>query len=874
MPYQFKNIWLDAYPAIKSNQEVEKAYQYAFSFDSSADVASCRSSYADADSISKHLKNVDKELTAVLQGPATLLRMELHAPASEIEKLRPKLSNLGCRFFVTSWGFRNAVIDPHALELTDTAVTLAPYFRIKDLDKFKRIWQEAYANFAHKEDCVHYAFCFTDDNRAHCREAYASAEKVLQHLADVDKPLKAVLNGPAELERLEVHGPKAEVDQLRDALSPLNCFFYVAEWGNRPARPAMENDTVCHLYPYFKLKQPEEFRKIWRDGFQHTAREQEVEKSYQYVFTFEPTENLASCRQSYADADSILRHLKRVDAPITAALKGPARLFRMEVHAPASEIKKLRPKLASLGCQFFTTAWGFRNAVVNTAPAKALTDNAVTLAPYFKVKDLDTFKRIWKADYKKFAHKEDCVHYAFCFTDDNRAHCREAYPNAEKVLQHLSDVDAPLKAVLDGAAELERLEVHGPKAEIDKLRCKLSPLGCHFYEAEWGNRPAKPAMKNDTVCHLYPYFKLKQPAKFRKIWYDAFPATMRNQEAEKSHQYAFSFEPTEDIASCRESYGDASGIQLHLKNVEAPLKAVLNGPAKLLRLEVHAPASEIEKLRPTLAPLGCEFFTTGWGFRNAVIDSSLAKELSDNAVTLAPYFKIKDIDEFKRIWQEDYQKFAHRDDCVHYAFCFTDDSRAHCRGAYRDADKVLQHLHDVEAPLTAVLKGVAELERLEVHGPKAEVDKLREALNPLGCLFYVAEWGNRPARPAMENDRVCHLYPYFKLKQPDEFRKIWYDAFSATKRCQEEEKSHQYAFSFEPTANVASCRESYGDAEGVLLHLKNVDTLLKKVLNGPAEMLRLELHAPASEIDKLKPTLEPLGCEFFTTGWGFRNAVT
>jgi hypothetical protein len=243
----------------------------------------------------------------------------------------------------------------------------------------------------------------------------------------------------------------------------------------------------------------------------------------------------------------------------------------------------------------------------------------VTLAPYFKIKDMEKFKSIWQEDYKNFAHKEDCVHYAFCFTDDNRAHCREAYPNAEKVLQHLADVDSPLKAVLDGPAELERLEVHGPKVEVDKLRDALSPLGCLFYVTEWGNRPSKPAMENDTVCHLYPYFKLKQPEEFKKIWYGAFPETKANQEAEKSHQYAFSFESTADVASCRESYGDAEGILLHLKNVDVPLKAVLNGPADLLRLEVHAPASEIEKLKPALEPLGCQFFTTRWGFRNAVM---------------------------------------------------------------------------------------------------------------------------------------------------------------------------------------------------------------------------------------------------------------
>jgi hypothetical protein len=248
-------------------------------------------------------------------------------------------------------------------------------------------------------------------------------------------------------------------------------------------------------------------------------------------------------------------------------------------------------------------------------------------------------------------------------------------------------------------------------------------------------------------------------------------------------------------------------------------------------------------------------------------------ELMDRSVTLAPYFKLKDAAQFKQIWQEDYRNFAHKGDCVHYAFCFSEDgTRAHCREAYTNADTVLQHLADVDKPLKAVLAGPAELERLEVHGPKEELDKLREALSPLGCLFYVTEWGTRPSKPAMENDTVCHLYPYFKLKQPNVFKKTWYEAYPDTKANMVSEKSHQYAFSFE-ASGVASCRESYGDAEGILLHLKNVDVPLKTVLGGPADLMRLEVHGPAAEVEKLKPALGPLGCDFFITEWGFRNGV-
>ncbi len=247
----------------------------------------------------------------------------------------------------------------------------------------------------------------------------------------------------------------------------------------------------------------------------------------------------------------------------------------------------------------------------------ALEDSSVTLCPYFKLKDAAKFKEIWQADYKNFAHKSDCVHYSFGFTDDGRAHCREAYTSAETALQHLGDVDGPLKAVLDGPAELERLEVHGPAAELEKLKEALTPLGCKFYVSEWGFRVKKPAMENDTVVHLYPFFNMKDADKFKQIWKDAYPATKAAATEEKSHQYAFSFVGNE-AASCRESYGDAEGVLTHLKNVDGPLKAVLDGPAELARLEVHGPAAECDKLKDALGPLGCIFYKTEWGFRNAV----------------------------------------------------------------------------------------------------------------------------------------------------------------------------------------------------------------------------------------------------------------
>jgi hypothetical protein len=273
----------------------------------------------------------------------------------------------------------------------------------------------------------------------------------------------------------------------------------------------------------------------------------------------------------------------------------------------------------------------------------------------------------------------------------------------------------------------------------------------------------------------------------------------------------------------------------------------------------------------------------------AVAESS---PLEDGTVTLAPYFKLKNAEKFKELWKADYTKFAHKDDCVHYAFTFTDDGRAHCREAYKDAAGVIQHITDVlgvfhhnNAESGCIHPDNAELEKLEIHGPAEELEKIKQSdFAKLPFEYFVTEWGFRPAKPAMENDTVVHLYPYFKLKNEEHFKKIWRDAYPATQGHAEAEKTHQYAFSFCENymegGKYASCRESYADAESMLLHISNVsgqfhadDAATGSIHEDNAALDRLEIHGPADQLEVVKNTegIKDLEWTYFTTEWGFRN---
>ncbi len=116
---------------------------------------------------------------------------------------------------------------------TDKCCTIVPYFHVP-VDKaeaFRALCEQFVAKARNEEKCLYYGFSFAGET-AHCREGYTDAEGALAHLANVadllDQAFKIVT-----LERLEIHGPEAELAKLRGPLAGLNPQFFTLEYGFR-----------------------------------------------------------------------------------------------------------------------------------------------------------------------------------------------------------------------------------------------------------------------------------------------------------------------------------------------------------------------------------------------------------------------------------------------------------------------------------------------------------------------------------------------------------------------------------------------------------------------------------------------------------------
>jgi quinol monooxygenase YgiN len=108
--------------------------------------------------------------------------------------------------------------------------------------------------------------------------------------------------------------------------------------------------------------------------------------------------------------------------------------------------------------------------------------NFVSLHPYFKVHrgKIEEFKAGFAAFVEKTETEPKNLFYAFSVNGDE-VFCREGYADAEGLLAHLDNIGALLAEALK-IADLVRLEVHGPAAELDKLRGPMAELKPSWFE--------------------------------------------------------------------------------------------------------------------------------------------------------------------------------------------------------------------------------------------------------------------------------------------------------------------------------------------------------------------------------------------------------
>ena len=111
------------------------------------------------------------------------------------------------------------------------------------------------------------------------------------------------------------------------------------------------------------------------------------------------------------------------------------------------------------------------------------------------------------------------------------------------------------------------------------------------------------------------------------------------------------------------------------------------------------------------------------------------------------------------------------------------------------------------------------------------------------------------------------IHPYFKA-HPGKLEEIKALLPEFVTKSATEEKILQYDFTVHN--DEIFCRESYQDSAGVLAHLSNVGALLNQMLTM-ADLIRIELHGPAGELEALKEPLASLNPAWFAVECGIEQ---
>ena len=116
---------------------------------------------------------------------------------------------------------------------------------------------------------------------------------------------------------------------------------------------------------------------------------------------------------------------------------------------------------------------------------------------------------------------------------------------------------------------------------------------------------------------------------------------------------------------------------------------------------------------------------------------------NDKCVTIHPHFRVHEgqLEAVKASCEQFVESTQAEDGCLYYGFSF-DGDEFFCREGYVDAEAALVHLGNVGPKLEELMQ-IADLVRLEIHGPADELAKMKEPLTAFNPRYFELEYGFR-----------------------------------------------------------------------------------------------------------------------------------
>mmetsp|Transcript_25810 Transcript_25810/g.47196 ORF Transcript_25810/g.47196 Transcript_25810/m.47196 type:complete len:253 (+) Transcript_25810:61-819(+) len=248
--------------------------------------------------------------------------------------------------------------------------------------------------------------------------------------------------------------------------------------------------------------------------------------------------------------------------------------------------------------------------------------------------------------------------------------------------------------------------------------------------------------------------------------------------------------------------------------------------------------------------------------------------MADTQVTIVPYFTVPEgkMEEFKAGFAACYAETkAGTKDCLYYGFA-VNGNQVVCREGYRSGEAAAQHLQDVKDSVSKLVGIVGEGGvKMNLMGPAEELAKAKEAFDAFGTTYWESAPGSLgyPERlPKACADTHITIVPYFTVPEGklEEFK----SGFESFYQGVANGTTDVLYYGFCCQGNQVHCREGYKSAEAAIQHVaKDVAEPLGKAVELVGEGgVKLAVMGPAAELEKLKPTFDAVGAEYFVLDEG------
>jgi len=249
----------------------------------------------------------------------------------------------------------------------------------------------------------------------------------------------------------------------------------------------------------------------------------------------------------------------------------------------------------------------------------------ITVQPTYTVHDWPAAKRAM-AEFMDAARSERGAMYCGWTSCGDQLFCREAYHDAGSAIAHMQNVRPSISKLLNTAATLDVMEVHGPAAELAKCRDVMVDYSPEWCEVDSGCtsivRPYAGMSRGQSHYSVDVSYKVVD-------WETARPLLDESVARMRKTPSCIFFGWTKsdgDRLHCRQAYTNADGVLAHIASVDPVIEKLISGPARIVSLRIHGPKTGNEAVVTAMSDYHgqkAEYFAIDSGFQKFEVTQGL-----------------------------------------------------------------------------------------------------------------------------------------------------------------------------------------------------------------------------------------------------------